>query len=463
MGFAWSSCIAQDTLLGICSRSGLDESMILACDTPLPKSLSVAFAVATDDLMFFSESGVGITTIVAERVEHTMRTYGVIKNPEKDINDTINTTCVGVDLIDGHSWAPPGIRTWQLLDALLDLCTHRRASPGSVASYLGVTQWYNLLRRLRLCVFDNTYAFSNGDKAKDWVQQLLSDGVFAELMMDGVFFLFGTVNMRLPFMDFIAATDASTCYGIGGTIAKADAEDIRNIARMACKSGGHVRLDESPLLSDALSSRLGPRYDLGLQLSDFSVVFSVNIVSPGYINLEEAKALIHLVRWVLRSKRRFCHRLVVLVDSKVVIGGVTKGRSSSVQLNALIRKLAALCFAGNLLLHCVFIPTSHNPADWPSRGPYDTWHPALRRGSGRRPKAHSCPACGVEPKDHPLDQPRRLRGQGLPCRGFGPRFFYDHQKQEWLSDLDSCMRRWRQADNTSDDFAAFLDDLMDNN
>jgi hypothetical protein len=52
MGFAWSSCIAQDTLLGVCSRAGLDESLVLAADTPLPNSLSVAFAVATDDLMF---------------------------------------------------------------------------------------------------------------------------------------------------------------------------------------------------------------------------------------------------------------------------------------------------------------------------------------------------------------------------------------------------------------------------
>ena len=316
-------------------------------------------------------------------------------------------------------WAPPGHRTWELLDALLDLCAHRTFSPGAVAGYIGVTQWYNLLRRLRLSVFDHTYAFSNGERARDWLQRRLPDNVFEELLMDGIFFLFGTVNMKLPFMPFIAATDASTGFGIGGTIADADVDDIRNIARMACKSG-HVRLDESPELSDVLASRLGPRNDLGLQLSDFRVIFSVKIVAPGHINLEEAKALIHLVRWVLRCKRRFCHRLVVLIDSKVVIGGVTKGRSSSVQLNALIRKLGALCFAGNLILHCVFIPTSHNPADWPSRGPRETWHHALKRGSKRSRVLRPCPACGVVPKNHPLNQPRHLRGKGLPCRGLGP-------------------------------------------
>ena len=83
----------------------------------------------------------------------------------------------------------------------------------------------------------------------------------------------------------------------------------------------------------------------------------MHIAEPGHINLEEARALIRLVRWVLRSSKRFSHRLVVLVDSKVVVGSVTKGRSSSVPLNALLRKLAALCFAGGLVLHVVFIPT----------------------------------------------------------------------------------------------------------
>ena len=89
------------------------------------------------------------------------------------------------------------------------------------------------------------------------------------------------------------------------------------------------------------------------------------------------------VRWLLRSRARFGHRVVVLIDSRVVIGAVAKGRSSSTPLNALLRRLAALCFAGGLVLHCVFVPTSHNPSDWPSRGGPGTWPSELRRN---RPK-----------------------------------------------------------------------------
>ena len=73
--------------------------------------------------------------------------------------------------------------------------------------------------------------------------------------------------------------------------------------------------------------------------------------------------MIRYLRWVLRSTQRFRHRVVLLVDSKVVLGAIAKGRSSSKSLNALVRRAAALCFAGGLVLHCVFIPTKHNPSD----------------------------------------------------------------------------------------------------
>ena len=48
-------------------------------------------------------------------------------------------------------------------------------------------------------------------------------------------------------------------------------------------------------------------------------------------------------------------------------------------LNALLRRLAALCFVGGLVLHCVFVPTRHSPSDWPSRGTPGTWPAELRR------------------------------------------------------------------------------------
>ena len=90
-------------------------------------------------------------------------------------------------------------------------------------------------------------------------------------------------------------------------------------------------------------------------------------------------------------------------------GAVTKGRSSSVPLSGFLRRLAALCFAGGLLLHCVCVPKSHNPGDWPSRG---------LRLPGRRSRpvdVSRCPASGVAAQRHPLHMSKRLRGKGFSC------------------------------------------------
>ena len=153
------------------------------------------------------------------------------------------------------------------------------------------------------------------------------------------------------------------------------------LARLAAKCRGHVGLEGiSDAKADALQARLGPRHNLGLTLDAFTVVLSVKIDESAHINIEEAAALVRYVRWLLRAAARQGHRVVVLIDSRVVLGAAAKGRSSSKGLNRLLRQLAALTFAGDLVLHLVFVPSAHNPSDHPSRGPAWSWPAALRHG-----------------------------------------------------------------------------------
>ena len=145
--------------------------------------------------------------------------------------------------------------------------------------------------------------------------------------------------------------------------------------------------------------------------------------------------MIRYLRWVLRAGGRFRHRVVLLIDSKVVLGAITRGRSSSRPLNALIRKAAALCFAGGLVLHCVFISTKHNPADWPSRGDASSWPAALRRRTYRPCMPANCPSCGRSPSKHPERLPRHARGQPGSkyncCDGPAGSYAYDYDSQRW--------------------------------
>ena len=285
-------------------------------------------------------------------------------------------------------------------------------------------------------MFQHVCDFASGAKAKDWTRVAVPSSVVAERLLDRVLYLFVTVDMRLPYLPFVGATGASTVYGHGATVANLGSSEIDLIARLACKGGAHVQLGDGPDLSDELLARLGPRYNVGLTLKDFTAVLCVKVDSLGHMNLEEANALVGYIRWILRSRDRFRRKVVVLIDSKVVIGAVTKGRSSSLPLNGVLRRIASLCFAGGLILRCIFVPTSHNPGDWPSRGDASTW-PRELRSVGRFSVARSrCPACGIPAWDHPRDQPKRSRGTGLPCRGLGTRYAYDHEERRWISDLD---------------------------
>ena len=57
MGFSRSCAVAQETLLGIAATAGLDTSLAWAPDAPLPTSWNFGFALATDDLVLFSDRG----------------------------------------------------------------------------------------------------------------------------------------------------------------------------------------------------------------------------------------------------------------------------------------------------------------------------------------------------------------------------------------------------------------------
>ena len=62
---------------------------------------------------------------------------GFVKHPEKDVDDALTTTRVGIDLAGGSNWCPPALRLWGMLDGLYELSTVRVGAPGGVASYVG--------------------------------------------------------------------------------------------------------------------------------------------------------------------------------------------------------------------------------------------------------------------------------------------------------------------------------------
>ena len=81
----------------------------------------------------------------------------------------------------------------------------------------------------------------------------------------------------------------------------------------------------------------------------------------------EGEALVLFLRWLLQFKSHRSTRVVVLLDSAALLAAAAIGRSSSL-LNRLLRKVVALALAGSIHPRLLFVPSSENPADLPSRG-----------------------------------------------------------------------------------------------
>ena len=92
MGFAWSSYLAQCTMLGVCQRAHLTSSKVLAEDAEPPLDLGSTFALATDDIMHFSSRGVQHSESVGRDIDRAMVACGVQKHAGKDINAAADGT-----------------------------------------------------------------------------------------------------------------------------------------------------------------------------------------------------------------------------------------------------------------------------------------------------------------------------------------------------------------------------------
>ena len=363
MGFSWSSYIAQEEMLSVCQEAGIPESSLMSCDSETPSSFELVAAVATDDVMLFSNTGVGGTAAAAQAFDAAMEARRAVRNQKKDVNDELCGTCVGVDLVDGYFLDVPGARYLAMILSFLHLHSQQAGSPKQVQRLLGTMQWFDLLVRPKLSIYSSIFEFtlSGADDVT-----LLPEKVLAELACSLCLGIFWRCDLRRPFLPLLGATDASASFGLGASFVRASTAEVRRVARWAEKQGAFVVMDGGAAQTlDA--ERLLEAHSLDLRQEDFSDIFSVRSKFSAHINVLEGEAFVLFLRWLLRSRKHHSARVVVLLDSAAFLGAAAKGRSSS-QLNRLLRKVAALTMGGDIQLHLIFVPSSENPADFPSRG-----------------------------------------------------------------------------------------------
>ena len=206
-----------------------------------------------------------------------------------------------------------------------------------MSSLVGRWTWACLAARPALAVLNAVYRFAEcaqGRRFKIWAS------VAQELRtLIGLAPLLFTCTSAQWF-DRVVATDASsTGFGVVAAVAVSDPAVV-------------VTKDDAKVLADQSAWR--------------TIVAAPWRVTE-HINVLELRALNTALRRVLSHPRAVGARVRILCDSQVVVGAVTKGRSSSQPLLRRLRTLAALTLASGLRPALVWIASESNPADEPSR------------------------------------------------------------------------------------------------
>jgi hypothetical protein len=366
MGFAWSSYIAQATMLSVARSAGLSDPLVLAPDAPLPPLPTLCYTLATDDLVVLSIEGPGATLGAVAGFDKALADHGVVKQGTKDVNDELSGTSLGIDLVDGTHWWGESTKMWKVLQVTLGLVAGAHISPRGLAAHMGLVQWLDLVERLKLSFYGEVYLFYADPT--DTRRRALPAAALRELLVGAVLGCFWSIDMTRAFAPFVGFTDASTGYGLGACVSEAPEAVIVAAARHHGLHDVYVTMDMVVPPKAAFPDHLGRRYALPLHESSFLTVIKIRVDDDVHINVLEARALLAFVKWVARAPSRHGHRVVVGIDSKVVHGAVTKGRAQTWAIRSVLRQIGSLCMACGIVLFVFFVPTHWDPADRSSRG-----------------------------------------------------------------------------------------------
>jgi len=175
-------------------------------------------------------------------------------------------------------------------------------------------------------------------------------------------------SLDREWLPLLTATDASPAYGFGVAVCPITNDRAADVGRLSERRGDYVRLERSGGLLAPELPRIGHPHRLPFSDLDFKIILSHRAARVEHSGTMELKGVKMALQWLLRSTKRFGHRIPMLVDAKAALAAVAKGRSGSVAFRCTLGYINSCLLATNCLLRVVYIPSEDNPADAPSRG-----------------------------------------------------------------------------------------------
>ena len=270
-----------------------------------------------------------------------------------------------IDGVAGKVGAPLAIRrqVWMLLQRIV---TGGWASCDVLRQVLGNLAYIFQYRRELYSLQHRIYKFVSEMPVDRWCK--LPDFVLDELRSCALHLPFAVCSLRRRVSTTLLATDATPSSG-GAVVTEVPGALAEELWRQSEMKGEAVRLDrgrdealdvEEPKVPSVFASTLG-------ECLPWQVTASYHFRETSHVNLQELRAWRReMMKIAAQGDHKGCI-VVALNDSRVVVGAVGKGRSSSFRLNNLLRGALPHMILGGLSGALLWIETAANPADYPSR------------------------------------------------------------------------------------------------
>ena len=254
----------------------------------------------------------------------------------------------------------------QLERLLVDVCQLPKVSQKLLQRTLGLVVHPCMHQRILMSLLQDAYP---------WVEKLglkgpsrLPPSVREELLTLALALPLCHSNIKWQVSCRIGASDASLSGG--GRAATLTSPPIaQTLYRFSVHKGEQVKLDwVHGALCPPSSMVHAPSELEDLMIEHtWNTTHKCKFAHRQHINLLEMK-MVKAELCSLVQQSNLPARHVLLVDSRVCAGAWGKGRSSSRQLNRILRQMVGWTLAGRKSLHLIWVGTSMNPADHPSRG-----------------------------------------------------------------------------------------------
>ncbi|CAE7376276.1 unnamed protein product [Symbiodinium sp. CCMP2456] len=231
---------------------------------------------------------------------------------------------------------------------------------------LGYLSYVFQYRRELYCLHHHIYKYIADMPDGRWVK--LPDYVKDELRSCSLHLPFAVWHMRTPLASTMVATDATPSSG-GAVAVEVPKPLAQELWRQSEIKGEAVRLDRGVAEEVLCAEPKEPSVFASsvAECMPWTVTSSYSFKETSHVNLQEMRALRREVtRLIARGACRGAV-LIALNDSRVVVGAIAKGRSSSFKLNGLLRGLLPHLVLSRASLAVLWIETAANPADFPSR------------------------------------------------------------------------------------------------